>query len=183
MTRPAVGHHDHLCPCACSTSSSSGSAAGWSCSAGHRPPGRRVARGASRGSRAASDPSAARLDWADRAVLSTLIRLLPARLRMHRLVTSGTVLRWHRRLVTQRPAAGARRAASPGSPRTSHPAGGGEPVATVPPATAVARLVVGPADLAAEHRVLVPEHQELGILDTWRWVSIIRQPSKQRTTR
>jgi putative transposase len=42
-----------------------------------------------------------RLDWADRAVLAALIRLLPARLRMHRLVTPGTVLRWHRHLVTQ----------------------------------------------------------------------------------
>jgi hypothetical protein len=38
-----------------------------------------------------------RLDWADRAVLAALIRLLPARLRVHRLVTPGTVLRCQRR--------------------------------------------------------------------------------------
>jgi transposase len=43
-----------------------------------------------------------RLDWADRAILAALIRFLPARLRLHRLVTPGTVLRWHRRLITRR---------------------------------------------------------------------------------
>jgi hypothetical protein len=36
--------------------------------------------------RASSQP---RLDWADRAVLAALIRLLPGRLRMHRLVMWG----------------------------------------------------------------------------------------------
>jgi transposase len=43
-----------------------------------------------------------RLDWAERAVLAALIRLLPGRLRAHRLVTPGTVLRWHRRLITRK---------------------------------------------------------------------------------
>jgi len=43
-----------------------------------------------------------RLDWADRALFAALIRHLPAALRRHRLVTPGTVLRWHRRLVAKR---------------------------------------------------------------------------------
>ena len=43
-----------------------------------------------------------RLHWADRAILAALIRVLPARLRMHQLVTPGTVLRWHRRLVRRK---------------------------------------------------------------------------------
>jgi putative transposase len=42
-----------------------------------------------------------RLDWANRAVLAALIRLLPGKLRMHRLITPGTVLLWHRRLIAQ----------------------------------------------------------------------------------
>jgi putative transposase len=40
-------------------------------------------------------------DWADRAVLAALARLLPAELRAHRFVTPGTQLAWHRRLITQ----------------------------------------------------------------------------------
>ncbi|ADJ47567.1 hypothetical protein AMES_5742 [Amycolatopsis mediterranei S699] len=41
-----------------------------------------------------------RLDWADRAVVAGLARLLPKVLRARRLVTPGTILRWHRRLVS-----------------------------------------------------------------------------------
>src|SRR6476660_6906815 len=43
-----------------------------------------------------------RLDWADRAVFAALIRRLATQLRGHRLVTPGTILRWHRRLVRRR---------------------------------------------------------------------------------
>ena len=43
-----------------------------------------------------------RLDWADRAILAGLTRLLPRTVRRHRLATPRTVLRWHRRLVSKR---------------------------------------------------------------------------------
>jgi hypothetical protein len=43
-----------------------------------------------------------RLDWTDRAVMAALIRLLPGKLRVNRLITPGTVRPWHRRLVTIR---------------------------------------------------------------------------------
>jgi hypothetical protein len=38
-------------------------------------------------------------DWADRAVIAALARLLPSHLRLRRIVTPGALLAWHRRLI------------------------------------------------------------------------------------
>ncbi len=43
-----------------------------------------------------------RVDWTDRAVLAALARQLRGLLRKHRLVTAGTILRWHRRLMAKK---------------------------------------------------------------------------------
>jgi hypothetical protein len=43
-----------------------------------------------------------RLDWADRAMIAGLARLLPRPLRAFRLVTPATILHWHRRLVAKK---------------------------------------------------------------------------------
>ncbi|HEY7262369.1 MAG TPA: hypothetical protein VH589_12910 [Trebonia sp.] len=43
-----------------------------------------------------------RIDWADRAVLAALARILPRALRAHPIVTLATLLRWHRRIVTKK---------------------------------------------------------------------------------
>ncbi len=56
-----------------------------------------------------------RPDWAGRAVLAALARQLPAVLRAYRLVTPGTLLPWHRRLIKRKWTCPSR----PGRPGTS----------------------------------------------------------------
>src|SRR5690242_9942043 len=56
-----------------------------------------------------------RMCWTDRAVLAALARIMPKALRACRIVTPGTLLRWHRRLV----AAKWRQPRPPGRPPVS----------------------------------------------------------------
>ena len=54
-----------------------------------------------------------RMSWTDRAMLAALTRIMPTGLRARRIVTPGTLLRWHQRPV----AAKWRQPRPPGRPR------------------------------------------------------------------
>src|ERR1035441_9590089 len=80
-------------------------------------------------------PRRPKLNWADRALLATLLRVIPKTRRRGRwlLITPDTILRWHRDIVRRRHAARSMRAKT-GRPATRRsikalvpPAGPGEP--------------------------------------------------------
>ncbi|MCU1660153.1 MAG: hypothetical protein JWR58_218 [Pseudonocardia sp.] len=58
----------------------------------------------------------ARISWADRALITALVRRLPARRRAGMLATPATILRWHRRLVARHWTSSPRRPGRPAVP-------------------------------------------------------------------
>jgi putative transposase len=54
-----------------------------------------------------------RVSWAERALIAALVRRLPRARRVGMIVTPGTVLRWHRRLVARRWTCGCRKLGHP----------------------------------------------------------------------
>jgi putative transposase len=61
-----------------------------------------------------------RPDWADRAMLAVLARLLPSRLRSRWIVTPGTLLAWRRRSVSRKWTYPKRVGTAAGSRRYAH---------------------------------------------------------------
>jgi hypothetical protein len=100
------------------------------------------------------------LTWLDRAVLSSLSRLLPAPLRRMRLVSPRTLLRWHAQLVARRwtyphrrpgrPPTAAPIRALPGRPAAGDRGSGGEPRRA--PVRRPVRLSTGPWYASREDR-------------------------------
>ncbi len=104
---PAVRHDDHPCPCACSISIFV-RLCGWLVLLGRSSASRDAELLVLRHECAVlrrANPRP-RLDWADRAILAALIRLLPARLRMHRLITPTTYHNLAHRSSSRRVGAG-----------------------------------------------------------------------------
>ncbi len=98
----AIRNDDRLCLFVCSTWSSRGSAAGWSCSAGQRRPRTSSCWCCDTRLPCCTAPIPGPRGLGRPGGPAVLIRLLPRQLRAHRLVTPGTVLRWHRHLVTKK---------------------------------------------------------------------------------
>jgi hypothetical protein len=74
-------------------------------------------------------------DWANRAVIAAMTRLLPRCLRLHRIATPGTLLAWHRRLIKKTwtyPKHRGTPAGPGGDPRTGPTAGQTEPKVGAP---------------------------------------------------